>query len=76
MQGGEIPQDSLSQQVQWKSLVLMWPGCHMKKTSDLEAATLQVWVAASTGRAGEKSLYGEAKRYRSPSGAGGMQQAM
>lgn len=37
-------------------LVLMWLGCHMKKISNLEAVTLQVFVAASTGCGGEKSL--------------------
>lgn len=47
----------------------------MKKTSDLEAVTLQVWVAVSTRHGGgEKFLYGEAKRYQSPGGAGRMQQ--
>lgn len=76
LQGGEIPQGSLSRQIQWKLLVLMWLGCHMKKISDLEAVTLQVFVAASTGCGGEKSLYRGAERYQSPGGAGRMQQAM
>lgn len=75
LQGGEIPQGSLSRQIQWKLLVLTWLGCYMKKISDLEAVTLQVFVAARSG-CGGKSLYGGAERYRSPGGAGGMQQAM
>lgn len=48
----------------------------MKKTSDVEAATLQVWVAASTGHDSEKSLYREAKSYQSPGGVSRLQQAM
>lgn len=46
----------------------MWLGCH-KKNDNLEAITLQVWVATSTRCDGKKSLYGEAKRYQSPGGA-------
>lgn len=46
----------------------MWLGCHKKK-NNLEAVTLQVWVATSTRCDGKKSSYGEAKRYQSPGGA-------